>query len=113
MIRTSMRASVLFILMLFCGRAAFAQGDNPAALDQAIRGETPTDGARADKRGDENQNAGMHTLLAHLPEKTRQARIAIVIETKQGSAKPLQAEPLAEWVATAKQGGNDKALAHH
>src|SRR5439155_9071265 len=46
---------------------------------------------------DENQNAGMHTLLAHLPEKTTQARIAIVIETKQGSAKPLQAEPLAEW----------------
>jgi len=52
---------------------------------------------------DENQNTGIHKLLARLPEKTMQARIVIVIETNKSSAKPLQAEPLAEWVATAKK----------
>jgi hypothetical protein len=52
---------------------------------------------------DENQNAGIHKLLVRLPDKTRQARIAIVIDSTTGGAKPLKAEPLAEWVATAKK----------
>jgi len=38
-----------------------------------------------------------------LPEKTKQARIAIVIETNKGNTKPLKAEPLAEWISTAKK----------
>ena len=52
---------------------------------------------------DENQNAGIHKLIARLPDKTRQARIAIVIDTNTGGAKPLTAAALAEWVATAKK----------
>ena len=52
---------------------------------------------------DENPNAGIRKLLARLPEKTKQARIAIVIETTTGSPQPLTATPLAEWIATAKK----------
>jgi hypothetical protein len=52
---------------------------------------------------DENQNEGIHKLVVRLPDKTKQARIAIVIETNKGSAKPLTAAPLAEWVSTAKK----------
>ncbi len=51
----------------------------------------------------ENQNEGIHKLIARLPEKTKQARIAIVIETNKGNTKPLKAEPLAEWISTAKK----------
>lgn len=54
-------------------------------------------------RLDEHQNAGIHKLIVRVPEKTTQARIAIVIETNQGNAKPLKAEPLAAWVATARK----------
>ena len=48
---------------------------------------------------DENPNAGIHKLLARVPEKTRQARIAIVIETTPGNPKPLTVAPLAAWIA--------------
>ena len=51
----------------------------------------------------EHQNAGIHKLIVRLPEKTKQTRFAIVIETNQGSATPLKAGPLAEWVATAEK----------
>ena len=51
----------------------------------------------------EHQNAGIHKLIVRLPEKTKQARIAIVIETNKGNTKPLKAEPLAEWISTAKK----------
>src|SRR5262249_53005856 len=52
---------------------------------------------------DENQNAGIHKLLARLPAKTTQARIAVVIDTKTGSPPPLTVAPLEEWVATAQK----------
>jgi hypothetical protein len=52
---------------------------------------------------DENQNEGIHKLVVRLPDKTKQARIAIVIETNKGSTKPLTAAPLAEWVSTTKR----------
>ncbi len=54
----------------------------------------------APSRPDENQNAGIHKLLARLPAKTTQARIAIVIETNKSSTKPFTVTPLAEWVAS-------------
>ena len=52
---------------------------------------------------EENQNEGIHKLLVRLPDKTRQARIAIVIDTNKASATPLTTTPLAEWVSTAKR----------
>ena len=68
----------------------------PAGARFEVASATPS-------RPDENQNAGIHKLLVRLPDKTRQVRIAIVIDTNKGSATPLTAAPLAEWVSTAKK----------
>src|SRR5262249_31263767 len=74
----------------------------PAGARFEVASATPS-------RPDENQNAGMHKLVARLPAKTTQARIAIVIETKQGSAPPLTVTPLAEWVASSAPQAPPKA----
>jgi hypothetical protein len=65
----------------------------PAGARFEVASATPS-------RPDENQNASIHKLLVHLPAKTTQARIAIVIETNKSSPKPLTVTPLAGWVAS-------------
>lgn len=51
----------------------------------------------------ENQNEGIKKLLVRLPEKTKDARIVVVLDPTDGKKSLPKPEPLAKWLPTSKK----------